>query len=130
VAQRILIDTHIAVWAAKNSPQLPSSARSLLDASPSVLLSSLSIAELELKNLLQNSRVQSDYKSAFEIVGIEVVDFGSSAAHAMRRFSQLSGHDPFDHMILAHAASLSATFLTADRTLLAMGLDWVVDARA
>ena len=62
--------------------------------------------------------------------GLEAVPFPPAAASLMREFPHLARHDPFDRMILAHAQAANATLLTSDRTLLALGLKWVEDARA
>ncbi len=130
MAQRTLVDTHIAVWVASNAKRLSKSAKQVLSSSSEIFLSTISIAELELKGLALNNMYSGDYKNHFEKVGFEIVDFGVGAATSLRRFGQLDGHDAFDRMILAHAASLKVDLLTSDQVLTSLGLDWVIDAEA
>ena len=44
------------------------------------------------------------------------------------RFPELVGHDPFDRILMAQALVEQIPLLTADRILLGLGLDWVLDA--
>ena len=72
-------------------------------------------------------------KTVHIIVVAEHDDFGGARVvkdAVVARFPTLVRHDPFDRMIFAQAASRpNTTFFTADKTLIALGLDWVVDAR-
>jgi len=45
-------------------------------------------------------------------------------------FPSLMKHDPMDRILLCQAARHNVRFLTADQKLLALGLDWIVDATA
>jgi PIN domain nuclease of toxin-antitoxin system len=84
-----------------------------------------------MKRMLGRATEIGDLHSRFESVGIAIEPFDYNAARAIARFPSLHNHDPFDRLILAHAASRpTTTFYTADTRLLNLGLDWVVDARA
>jgi PIN domain nuclease of toxin-antitoxin system len=49
-------------------------------------------------------------------------------ADAMRTFPELVRHDPFDRLLVAQAYASDMDFLTADRALLNLGHDFIVDA--
>ena len=49
-------------------------------------------------------------------------------AEGLRGFPELVRHDPFDRLIVSQAAAEGLTLFTADRVLLALGKDFVVDA--
>jgi PIN domain nuclease of toxin-antitoxin system len=94
---------------------------------PKVYLSSISIAELRVKALKRKIQLPSDLVEIIASTGMELDSFNVDAANQISRFEILVQHDPFDRMILAHAAShRNATFYTADDTLASLGLDWVV----
>lgn len=61
--------------------------------------------------------------------GLVELDFNANHAEAIPNFQSLARHDPFDRMILAQAQAEGLTLLTADETLLGLGLNFVVDAR-
>lgn len=50
------------------------------------------------------------------------------AADEILRFGSLAKHDPFDRLILSQASASGAKLITADRTLLALQLDFILDA--
>ena len=93
-------------------------------------MSSLSFAELEIKRILGRAPEFGDLSERFASMSIEIEPFDYNASQSVARFPTLLRHDPFDRMIFAQAASRpNTTFFTADKTLIALGLDWVVNAR-
>ena len=91
----------------------------------------MTFAEFEIKAMLGKKIEMVDLYDKFAAMGIEVEPFDYSASRSIARFHSLVGHDPFDRMIFAQAASRpGTTFFTADTALLELGLDWVVDARS
>ena len=124
----ITLDTHVALWVARGSSELGATAHSLISAADRVLVSSLSIAELNMKAMLGKFKPQLGLAQMFKASGFEVVDFSETGAETISRFGALAKHDPFDRMILSQAAASGSELLTADRVLLAQDLDFVLDA--
>ena len=124
----VTLDTHVALWVAKGSSELGAIAHSLISSADRVLVSSLSIAELNMKAMLGKFKPQLGLAQMFTAAGFEVVDFTETGAEAISRFGSLAKHDPFDRMILSQAAASGSALLTADRVLLSQGLDFVLDA--
>ena len=55
---KILIDTHIAVWAVLNDPKLPGKAKELLlDMENKILYSTASICEITIKHMLHPEKL-------------------------------------------------------------------------
>ncbi|MFM5967511.1 MAG: type II toxin-antitoxin system VapC family toxin [Micrococcales bacterium] len=126
--ERAFLDTHVAYWLAGGSPSLSSRALSSINSFGLRVISSITLVELSMKSRRGLGSI-SDLASGFESVGIHVEDFTAEDAMNFGRFAALDGHDPFDRMLLAQAARISGTtFFTADRVILGLGLDWVVDA--
>jgi PIN domain nuclease of toxin-antitoxin system len=128
VSDRLLLDTHVAVWFAGAPARLGARAKKIIQQTPVVSISSISIAELNMKAMLGSFTMPTDLADRFKDAGINIDAFELSSAQEIARFSALAKHDPFDRMILAQAAAAGATLLTADSKLLSLGLDFVLDA--
>jgi len=128
VSRRAFIDTQIALWLARDDSRLSPATLKWINASSETVMSSLSIAELEIKAALGKLTLPQDFARLFTDQGIRIESFDDRSALALSRFPALSRHDPFDRMILAQASTRPDTaFFTTDRAFIALGLDWVVD---
>ena len=127
MARRAFIDTQVALWLAKGDSRLSSGKLKWLNSSSETVMSALSIAELEIKAGIGKLALPKDFAELFLNQGIKIEAFGQESAASLSRFPSLVRHDPFDRMILAQAGAKKDTvFFTADRALVALGLDWVV----
>jgi len=127
---RAFFDTHVAYWLAKDPHRLSPALLAQVNRHHQRAVSSLSFAELEIKRILGRAPEFGDLSERFASMSIEIEPFDYTASQSVARFPTLLRHDPFDRMIFAQAASRpNTTFFTADKTLIALGLDWVVDAR-
>jgi PIN domain nuclease of toxin-antitoxin system len=127
---RAFFDTHVAYWLAKDPHRLSPALVAQVNRHHQRAVSSLSFAELEIKRILGRAPEFGDLSERFASMSIEIEPFDYTASQSVARFPTLLRHDPFDRMIFAQAASRpNTTFFTADKTLIALGLDWVVDAR-
>ena len=127
----ILLDTNSLLWVLHGSTRLGTNARQRIDDAGSAHYSAISTAEISIKHLLARLPLPGGdlFPSVLNGAGLRELPFTSAHAAAMLRFPALVRHDPFDRMILAQAEAEGMTLLTADRTLLALGQTWIVDAR-
>jgi PIN domain nuclease of toxin-antitoxin system len=123
-----LLDTHVLLWASLTPTKLGKRTLHILQRHPDVYYSSVSTFELTLKESLGKLNIDQSYFQRLEESGFRDLPFASSHARASSRFGALVGHDPFDQMILAQAASEQATLITADSKLLSLGLPLLHDA--
>jgi PIN domain nuclease of toxin-antitoxin system len=124
----ILLDTNTFIFALSSPKRLGSRSRARILNGGLVHYSSLSIAEIQLK---QDPKLEKLFIHNPEVLlkaGFNQIPFAPEAALLMSRFRSLSKTDPFDWMLLAQAASLDAEFFTSDLRLISLGLDFVVDA--
>lgn len=128
MSSQILLDTHVAVWVAGSPGRLGPKSKKLIQATIDVSVSSISIAELNMKSMLGGIKVPDNLSEQFENANIQVSEFTSNAANEILRFGSLAKHDPFDRLILAQASANGAKLVTADRALLSLGLDFIIDA--
>jgi PIN domain nuclease of toxin-antitoxin system len=125
----LLFDTQSILWLSSGHENLGKHAARHYEQAQAVYFSSLSIFELAIKQAAGKLRVQENFASTLLDAGLRELSLRSTDAAALSRFGSLVKHDPFDRMLLAQAASHQLNFITSDRKLLALGLDWVIDAR-
>ena len=108
----MLLDTHIAIWFAINSPKLPRAALNHMDRADALYISAASIWEMALKSRkLKIDVVQLAQR--FADAGILALPI--TWEHAMRSDDVATAHpDPFDRMLLAQAVHEPMHLLTAD----------------
>ena len=126
----LLLDTNSLVWASdeRRKGSLGKQARRLIENSQRVYMSPISIAELEIKFITGKFKKMPDVEAAVAS-GLIILDFKTEHAKGISNFPSLIRHDPFDRMILAQAYAEQLILLSADETLLKLGLDYVVNAR-
>ena len=116
---RLLLDTHVFLWAVSGSPQLKAPTRRLLEAADEVYVSAASIWEVAIKARL--GKIDADPAELAQ--AIEPSGFAHlpvSAAHAAG-VALLEPHhnDPFDRLLIAQTLAEPLKLVTAD-ALLAM----------
>ena len=121
---RLLVDTHLLLWAAASSRRLPREARRLLeDAANDVLYSAASLWEIAIKAALRKADFKADVallRPALEEMGF--VELPITGVHAERLTSLPPVHkDPFDRMLVAQSLSEPLVLLTNDGGLAGYG---------
>ena len=121
---RILVDTHLLLWAVARPRRLPEGARSLiLDAANEVFFSAASIWEVAIKSALR----RRDFKANPAILMRALARSGFAelpvtAAHAARVADLPAIHrDPFDRLLVAQSLAEPMTLLTNDTILVGYG---------
>lgn len=117
---RVVIDTHVLLWALLDPQRLSRRERELIDDNE-VLVSAASIWEVGIKSAI--GRLDCDPRQILET--LEPAGFknlGISGLHAVVAASLPRLHgDPFDRMLIAQAQAESALLLTRDDALTAYG---------
>lgn len=124
---RILLDTHIALWAVTDDPKLPAFARRLIcDPESTIHVSVASLWEIAIKHALALSGRRAmpvpagEAEGYFRSSGYAILPV--TAAH-VRALETLPPHhsDPFDRMLIAQGRSEPMTLVTHDRALATYG---------
>jgi PIN domain nuclease of toxin-antitoxin system len=114
---KLLLDTHIVLWAAGQPERLPESARSLLTASEnSLFFSAANIWEIVIKLGLGRADFQVDpYRLRKMLVVHGYTELTITAEHALRVNTLPALHkDPFDRLLLAQARTEGMILVTVD----------------
>lgn len=118
---RLLLDTHIFLWAVTDSRKLKASARQQMLAADEVYVSAASVWEIAIKSRL--GKITGDAgQLALAIGDSGFIELPVSAHHAARVAQlPLHHHDPFDRLLVAQSLSEPLLLLTADGALARYG---------
>ena len=121
---RLLVDTHLLLWATASSRRLPRAARRLLeDPANEVHFSAASLWEIVIKAALRKPDFRVDVallRPALAQMGFS--ELAVSGAHAERLASLPPIHkDPFDRLIAAQSLELGLPLATVDPAMALFG---------
>ncbi len=119
---KILIDTHIAIWAVLNDIKLSEKAKEiLLDNKNEIFYSTASVWEITIKHMLHPDKIQMNGSllgKGCEDNGYEVLPILNkhvSSLETLKRQKNAPKHnDPFDRIMVAQAKAEDMMFLTHD----------------
>ena len=117
---RLLLDTHIALWAVIEDQRLPVQARTLLDDPDNeVFVSAASVWEITIKHALARAGAGempvsgAEAMQYFQESGFRMVSITPADAAAVETLPTLHA-DPFDRLLIAQALTAPFRLLTHD----------------
>ena len=116
---RILLDTHILLWWLMDDPRLSASLRHTITSGSNVILvSSITVAEIEIKKALGKLEAPRELLTLLDETGFALLPLTGEHAQTLR---DLAPHhsDPFDRMLVAQAIVERVPLATADARLAA-----------
>lgn len=117
---RILLDTHLLLWAMAASRKLPRAVKSqLLDPNNDVYYSAASLWEIAIKQGLQRKDFRIDIDALMEALEASgFIELPIKAVHAVGVARLPPIHkDPFDRLLVAQSMAEPLTLLTNDTAL-------------
>lgn len=111
---KILIDTHIFLWALAEPDKIPTKKREEIETPANqVFVSAISIAEIMIKSSIGKLEVTFDPVEAAKQCGFELLDFDAVSAP---KLGALPFHhrDPFDRMLIVQSQSSGIPIMTED----------------
>jgi len=114
---RLLLDTHVFLWAVAGSALLKPAARRLIESADQVFVSAASIWEIAIKARL--GKIEADpheLADAIEASGFTELPVRATHAAGTSRLA-LHHNDPFDRLLVAQAIAEPLKLLTADAAL-------------
>lgn len=124
---KLLIDTHILLWALEDSPRLSGRARDALkDVANEVRLSAASLWEIAIKRAVGKLKAPEALPDIVARMAIDILPVSAEHAWAVGGLPSLHA-DPFDRLMVAQAQIEGLTFVTHDKRLADYGgAIWVV----
>jgi PIN domain nuclease of toxin-antitoxin system len=120
---RILLDTHVFIWAVIDDPRLTPEARALIEEATEVHVSAASIWEIAIKAAI--GKIDADASQMAQAIRESgFVELAVSTLHAahVSRLPLLAQHkDPFDRLLVAQSMIEPLVLLTADPKVVAYG---------
>lgn len=117
---RLLIDTHILIWALEGSSKLSARAKELLlNAEHEHWVSAASVWEIAIKASVRKltlSRPLRDLEKGILAAGFRVLDVSIRHAVALPQI-ELPHNDPFDRLLLAQCEVETLRLVSADKAL-------------
>jgi PIN domain nuclease of toxin-antitoxin system len=112
---RLILDAHVVIWLAIESPQLSAQTKDFLVGQKEAIGYSLAqLWEVEIKIAAGRIPAILDFLRATEALGLELLPI--LAADAVRAAHLPRHHgDPFDRMLIAQALARDLTIVTHDR---------------
>jgi len=110
---KIIIDTHIFLWAISEPDKIDIQKRAELETAANIIyVSSVSIVEIMIKSSLGKLQVNFDPIEIAERSGFELLDFSAQDAMPLKNMP-FHHKDPFDRMLIAQS-NARGFFLMAD----------------
>ena len=117
---RLLVDTHVLLWAIAEPERIPASIRDRLESSDNeVFFSAASIWEVAIKQQIGRLHLPvtpEDLAKAAVRMGFEELPVTAAHAAGVSRLP-LHHRDPFDRLLVSQAIHEPARFLTVDQAL-------------
>ena len=119
---RLLLDTHIILWALNDNPKLSEQARTLImDADNDVYYSAASVWETTIKYMAKPDKIRISGSELSELCGkmgyqmLPITDKHVGALETLVFHSEHQVHnDPFDRIMIAQAKADGMKFVTHD----------------
>lgn len=125
---RLLLDTHVLLWALQDSQLLGSEARELLHHAEVAYVSAASVWESHIKAELGRLTLPEGFITAIGQSGFRELPVGWEHTAAIDRI-KLPHRDPFDRLLMAQAECEQLVLLTVDEVLLTTYPALCFDAR-
>ena len=118
---RILIDTHVFIWAVSAPERLSPEHRSELESRANIIyLSSVSIAEIMIKASLNKLSFDHDAIACAETLGFELLSFSAKDAVLLKDLP-FHHRDPFDRMLIVQSIAQNVGLMSDDHAFAAYG---------
>jgi len=113
LSNSVILDTHVLIWWVQKSTRLTAVAIEIIESAPEVYFSAASIFEIEIKRQ-KIPLLPLDVVAEFLKVGFIELPITSDHAAKVGKQDSLSGHDPFDRLLIAQAEATGLKLVTAD----------------
>ncbi len=112
---KIIIDTHIFLWAISEPDKIDIQKRAELETAANIIyVSSVNIIEIMIKSSLGKLQVNFDPIEIAERSGFELLDFSAQDAMPLKNMP-FHHKDPFDRMLIAQSNARGFFLMTDDQ---------------
>lgn len=113
---RLLLDTHVVLWAFSGDARLPTPMRETISAASERLVSAVTAYELGLKTAIGKLVTPADLDERLDDFGVTRLAITWAHTHAASRLP-LHHRDPWDRILIAQARLEGLTLVSADEAM-------------
>ena len=115
----ILLDTHTLIWFLDNDPQLPIKTRTLIETTPTVFVSIVSLWEIAIKANIGKLSLSFPFNTIEPTLNRQGITQLPISFNDLEIYLNLPLHhrDPFDRILIAQAMNHNLTFISKDTQL-------------
>ncbi len=124
----LLLDSQTLLWLLDDNPRLGQKARATISSARGVHVSTATVWELTIKTMLGKLSVPTALSAVLTGQGLLLLNITAEHAEAIRDYPELTRHDPFDRLLVAQADRAGLQLLTADRVLIGLQREFILDA--
>ena len=122
---KVLLDTHILLWALSEPQKIPAPFRTLLQSlANECFVSAVSITEMLIKASIGKLECTFDPVEEVEAAGFTIMSFRGKDALALKELP-FHHRDPFDRMLISQSLSRNLPIMTCDKAFGAYECDLV-----
>lgn len=111
---KIIIDTHIFLWALANPSKIENQKLNILESRTNIIyVSSITIAEIMIKASIGKLQINFDPVDLAEQSGFELLDFSGQDALQLKNLP-FHHRDPFDRMLISQSLTTKYPLMTDD----------------
>lgn len=126
---KILLDTHVLIWALEDSPKLPLSIReAIIDENNEIYVSSLSLWEIAIKHKKSPELMpfsSNDIRTYAMRAGYLFLSLNLDAISVYDKYNLSKHKDPFDQMLVCQSLAHNMRLITHDPKLKEYGIGFV-----
>lgn len=111
---KILLDTHVVIWAMYDLSRLDQDSYDLLkNINNALYVSSISFVEIEIKRSLGKLTIPNGYEEYIAQLGFQILPFNEKHALCLGQLPYIH-KDPFDRMLVAQCIIENSVLMTKD----------------
>lgn len=126
---KLLLDTHVILWALEDSPRIPLYIRDQIrEESNEIYVSTMSLLEIAIKHKKSPDKMPfsaEDIRNFCQRAGFIFLSLSLDTIHFYEKYDYSAHLDPFDQILVAQSACNNMRLLTHDEKLKLYGVGFI-----
>jgi len=110
----LILDTCVFLWLLEDSARLTIDYKKIIQENTPCYLSSISLAEIEIKRSIGKLNIPDDYRKYIVLSGLKELSYSFADSEVLNKLF-FHHKDPFDRMLIAQAIARNMTVMTGDK---------------
>jgi PIN domain nuclease of toxin-antitoxin system len=110
----LILDTCVFLWLLEDSEKLTIDIKKIIQENAPCYLSSISLAEIEIKRSIGKLNIPGDYRKYIDLSGLKELSYSFADSEILNKLV-FYHKDPFDRMLITQALARNMTVMTGDK---------------